>query len=179
MCRVSAVSGIRASRPSASWRSPSSLLGHQQRGQGQHGRLVGRLQLEGLAQRRLVAGRDQPVDLGRRRDQAGDPLAHGRLGQGADEAVDDLAVPDGVHRRDGLHLEGRGHPGVGVDVDLDQLDRRSVSSTTFSRIGPSVRHGPHHDAHRSTTTVASVERSSTSVSKVASVTSMAIRILAG
>ena len=29
---------------------------------------------------------------------------------------------------------------------------RSVSSTTFSRIGPSVLHGPHHSAHRSTTT---------------------------
>ena len=27
-----------------------------------------------------------------------------------------------------------------------------VSSTTFSMMGPSVRHGPHHGAHRSTTT---------------------------
>ena len=109
--------------------------------------------------------------------QAGDPLAHGRLGQGADEAVDHLAVPDGVHGRYGLDLERGRRAGVGVHVDLDQL-HPGVSSTTFSRMGPSVRHGPHHEAHRSTTTVVWVERSSTSVSKVASVTSMVIGILA-
>src|SRR5215213_8047846 len=51
----------------------------------------------------------------------------------------------------------------------------SVASTTFSMMGPSVRHGPHHGAHRSTTTAASCERSMTSVWKVASVTSMAMR----
>src|SRR3979490_854030 len=49
-----------------------------------------------------------------------------------------------------------------------------VSATTFSRIGPSVRHGPHHSAHRSTTTGTSAERSRTAVSKVASVTSIAL-----
>src|SRR3979490_429499 len=52
-----------------------------------------------------------------------------------------------------------------------------VSPTTFSRIGPSVRHGPHHDAHRSTTTGTSVERSRTAVSKVASVTSISVDFL--
>ncbi len=43
---------------------------------------------------------------------------------------------------------------------------------TFSRIGPSVLHGPHHSAQRSTTTGTERDRSTTSVGKVASVTSM-------
>ena len=47
-----------------------------------------------------------------------------------------------------------------------------VSPTTRSRMGPSVRHGPHHSAHRSTTTGTSWERSSTSRWNVASVTSV-------
>ena len=47
-----------------------------------------------------------------------------------------------------------------------------VSSITFSRIGPSVLHGPHHSAQRSTTTGTCLERSTTSVGKVASVTSI-------
>src|SRR3954470_18687780 len=47
-----------------------------------------------------------------------------------------------------------------------------VSSTTLSRIGPNVVHGPHHGAHKSTTTGTWSERASTSVSKVASVTSI-------
>ena len=44
----------------------------------------------------------------------------------------------------------------------------------LSRIGPSVLHGPHHSAHKSTITTALVERSTTSVWNVASVTSIAI-----
>src|SRR5262245_45530123 len=39
-------------------------------------------------------------------------------------------------------------------------------------IGPSVRHGPHHGAQRSTTTGTDFDRSTTSVSNVASVTSV-------
>ena len=48
----------------------------------------------------------------------------------------------------------------------------SVSSITFSRIGPSGLHGPHHSAQRSTTTGTCLDRSTTSVGKVASVTSI-------
>src|SRR4051794_36118704 len=57
----------------------------------------------------------------------------------------------------------------------------SVSSTTFSMIGPSVRHGPHHGAQRSTTTGTCCDRSMTSAWKVASVTSsaMASRLTTG
>ncbi len=44
-----------------------------------------------------------------------------------------------------------------------------VSATTFSRIGPSVLHGPHHSAQRSTTTGTVVDRSMTTSAKVASV----------
>src|SRR5579863_5955390 len=47
-----------------------------------------------------------------------------------------------------------------------------VSATTFSMIGPSVLHGPHHSAQRSTTTGTVIERSITAVPKVASVTSV-------
>src|ERR1035437_10412777 len=46
-----------------------------------------------------------------------------------------------------------------------------VSPMTFSRMGPSVLHGPHHSAHRSTTTGTLIERSMTAVANVASVTS--------
>ena len=48
----------------------------------------------------------------------------------------------------------------------------SVSPTTFSRIGPSVRQGPHHGAHRSTTTGVVADRSRTSAWNEESVTSM-------
>ncbi len=51
-----------------------------------------------------------------------------------------------------------------------------VSSISLSKTGPKVRHGPHHVAHRSTTTGTSAERSSTSVSNVASVTSISLRL---
>ena len=47
-----------------------------------------------------------------------------------------------------------------------------VSSTTFSMIGPSVLHGPHHSAQRSTTTGTVIDRSITAVANVASVTSV-------
>src|SRR5690606_25012841 len=50
----------------------------------------------------------------------------------------------------------------------------SVSPTTFSRMGPRVRQGPHQGAHRSTTTGVVSDRSSTSVWNVESVTSMTI-----
>ena len=36
-----------------------------------------------------------------------------------------------------------------------------LSSTAFSRAGPSVRHGPHHSAQKSTTTGTCLERSTT------------------
>ncbi len=45
-------------------------------------------------------------------------------------------------------------------------------STAFSITGPSMRHGPHHSAQKSTTTGCSWERWMTSRSKVASVASM-------
>src|SRR5664280_1295755 len=47
-----------------------------------------------------------------------------------------------------------------------------VSSMTFSMIGPSVLHGPHHSAQRSTTIGTVIDRSITAVPNVASVTSV-------
>ena len=66
-------------------------------------------------------------------------------------------------------------PGFSSMSTLTSTALPPVSPTTFSRIGASVLHGPHHGAHRSTTTAAVAERSMTSVWKVASVTSMAMR----
>src|SRR3954471_3037295 len=62
--------------------------------------------------------------------------------------------------------------GLSSTLTLASTTWPSVSATTFSMMGPSVRHGPHHGAQRSTTTGTSLERSTTSCSKVASVTSM-------
>ena len=96
-----------------------------------------------------------------------DPRLHLVLGQRADEAVDDLAVVHGVDGRDRLHLERLGDgPGWRRRRPWPARPCRSVASTTFSRIGPSVLHGPHHSAHRSTTTGTCVERSITSASNV-------------
>ncbi len=47
-----------------------------------------------------------------------------------------------------------------------------AARTVFSRIGPSCRHGPHHGAQKSTMTGVSNEPSTTSVMKVAVVTSL-------
>ena len=52
----------------------------------------------------------------------------------------------------------------------------SVAATTFSMIGPSCLHGPHHSAHRSTTTGTVMDRSITAVWNVASVTSTMRRV---
>jgi hypothetical protein len=48
----------------------------------------------------------------------------------------------------------------------------SRACSAASSAGPSVRHGPHHSAQKSTTTGTSFERSTTSRSKLASVTSI-------
>src|SRR5690606_32239229 len=69
-------------------------------------------------------------------------------------------------------------PGLASTSTFASSTRPSVSATTFSMIGPSVRHGPHHSAHRSTTTGTVFERSMTAVWKVASVTSTMPAIVA-
>ena len=66
-------------------------------------------------------------------------------------------------------------PGFSSTLTLASTTWPSVASTAFSMIGPSVRHGPHHGAHRSMTTGTVADFWSTSVSKVASVTSIAMR----
>src|SRR4051794_33221003 len=62
--------------------------------------------------------------------------------------------------------------GLASTSTLARTTSPPVSSTTASSIGPSVLHGPHHSAQRSTTTGVVMERSSTSDWKVASVTSI-------
>ena len=66
--------------------------------------------------------RHQQVGLARGRREPVDELGHLGLGEGPDEAVDDLAVPQGEHGGDRLDLERGGDPRVLVHVDLDQLD---------------------------------------------------------
>ena len=61
--------------------------------------------------------------------------------------------------------------GFSSTLTLARATAPSVASTTCSRIGPRVRHGPHQGAHRSTTTGTSKDRLRTSSSNVASVTS--------
>ena len=85
-----------------------------------------------------------------------------------------LPPDSGVHGGDALHPEGLGDLRVLVDVDLGQHDLAVglVDHLLEDRAERAAR--PHHGAHRSTTTGVGRERSSTSVWKVASVTSMAI-----
>ena len=61
--------------------------------------------------------------------------------------------------------------GLSSTLTLTSSTCPSVSATTCSRIGPRVLHGPHHGAHRSTTTGTSKDRLRTASSNVASVTS--------
>jgi hypothetical protein len=55
---------------------------------------------------------------------------------------------------------------------LARIHCPSASATSFSRTGESCLHGPHQSAHRSMITGVVLERSTTSVVKVSSVTSM-------
>src|SRR5512138_2010131 len=66
-------------------------------------------------------------------------------------------------------------PGFSSVLTFTRTTSPLVASMVRSRMGPSVRHGPHHGAHRSTTTACVFDRSMTSVWKVASVTSMAMK----
>ena len=77
---------------------------------------------EGLSQRCLVAGGHQAVDLRLGGSEPFDELGHSLLGEGADEAIDDLAVLQGVDRGNRLDLEGGRDLGVLVNVDLDEID---------------------------------------------------------
>ena len=67
-------------------------------------------------------------------------------------------------------------------ASTSSLARRNApwrSAATFSRIGPSVRHGAHHEAHMSTTTGRCIEPSITTCSKSASVTSSTVVAVLG
>ena len=123
------------------------------------------LELERPAQRLLGPSRialgHQDVGLGRRRGQLGHELGHRRLGLRADEPVDHLAVLQGEHGRDRLHLEAARDGRVLVDVDLGQghrplggvdhlLDDRSEGPARTAPRGPQVHHhgdlgGPAED----------------------------------
>src|SRR5205085_851512 len=63
-------------------------------------------------------------------------------------------------------------PGFSSTLTFTSSTWPPVASMTFSMIGPRVRHGPHHGAHRSITTGTVSDRSSTSASNVASVRSI-------
>ena len=93
---------------------------------------------------------------------------------GADELVDHRAVAECLHRRDALHAEAAASALVGVDVDLGQQHLAAAAASAASSAGLSALQGPHHSAQKSTTTGVCRESSTTSRSKVASVTSMAM-----
>jgi len=98
----------------------------EQAGEGHDGTGVPGLELQGTTQRRLVTGGDQPVRLRRLRVEAVHEFLDLRLGDGTDEPVDHLTVPEGEHGRDRLDLERGRDPGVLVHVDLHQLDRAAL-----------------------------------------------------
>ena len=64
---------------------------------------------------------DQPIRA-RGPGQAVEERGHGRGRLGADELGHDVPVAEGLHGRDPAHAEPGGEAGVGVDVDLGQLD---------------------------------------------------------
>ena len=137
--RLASVSGRRCSRASASAASPRSI---RMRARPSVAAGVVRLELEGPAQRGLVARGDQRVRLARRGRQALDERGHLRLGHRADELVHHLAVADGEDGGDGLHGEGLGDPRVLVDVDLGQLDRAPGVGDGLLEHGPERLAGP-------------------------------------
>ncbi len=106
------------------------------------------------------------------RAQLPQPLPHGRLGQGAGELGHLPPVLEGPHGRDALDPEGLARPGLASTSTLASTHDPLASSASFSRTGPSDRHGAHHSAQKSTTTGTSRERSITSWEKVCSLTSM-------
>src|ERR1700681_2632092 len=61
--------------------------------------------------------------------------------------------------------------GLSSMLSLTMRTAPLAARTAFSRIGPSCLHGPHHGAQKSTTTGCSNDASTTSVIKVAVVTS--------
>ncbi len=132
-----------------------------------------RLQFGGLAQRELVARRQQLVGArGRQAVEEGFDLG-GR--HGADEFVDDLAVAEGLHRRDPLdRRSGRPAPGWSRCRPWPAPPRPRAWLSAASSAGLSCLQGPHQSAQKSTTTGTSLERSMTSRSKSASVASIGI-----
>ena len=141
-------------------------------GKGQHIRIVG-LEGVGLVERRHITDFEEPLDLvllfgGH---QLLDELANLRLALGPHEPVDDLTVDHGVHAGIDWTRKACATAGLASTSTLASSTPPLVSPITLSRIGPSVLHGPHHSAQRSTTTGTWWDRWTTSVSNVASVTS--------
>ena len=98
-----------------------------------------------------------------------DEARNARRRSHADELRHDATVAIRL-RRDPLHAVLGGKARVRVDVDLRQLDGARALSTSRSSTGVSARHGPHQAAQKTITGVLR-DSSTTSRSKVSSVTS--------
>ena len=119
-----------------------------------------------LFQRALdLRRREQLVEEGRDRGRRSRP----------DELGDDPCLAEALHGGDALHAVGGGEALVRVHVHLTSSTWPSRAPISRSRTGVSAWHGPHHSAQKSTTTGTSRERSTTSCSKVCSVTSVTTR----
>src|ERR1700756_4324873 len=70
----------------------------------------------------------------------------------ADQPVSFLTVSEQNQGRGGLNAIPRRKGGMVIDIQLDDLHRSRILLATDSTIGPSVRHGPHHGAQKSTST---------------------------
>jgi aminoglycoside phosphotransferase (APT) family kinase protein len=113
------------------------------------------LDVERLAQRRLVAGRGEEVGLARGGGERSDELLHLGLRDGTDEGVHHLTVTQREHRRDRLDPERRGDLRVLVDVHLGELDGTIGSRDGLfeHRTQGAARSAPrrpevHHDRNR-------------------------------
>ncbi len=73
-------------------------------------------------------------------------------GMAPGELGDELPLPHGLHRGDALHPQALGQVRVGVDVDLRQHPRPAAFGGELLEHRESCLHGPHHSAHRSSTT---------------------------
>src|SRR5581483_9196623 len=124
----------------------------QDAGQGNRGVGTAGVELEGLAERRLVPLAGEL--LGLRGNQGVEEARHHGAGLGADELGDDATVAEGLDRGNALDAVRLSEPGVGVDVELRQLDGAVPAfdlalehwpedATRSAPSGPEVDHDRH------------------------------------
>jgi hypothetical protein len=130
---------------------------------------------------RFVGGRENFLGVACARFAARQLLHEGadlRFRNRAHEAVDRLAVLEGIDGRDRLDAKLARDLLVLVDIDLDETHRALGLRHHFFERGTSCLQGPHQGAQKSTMTGTSRDASSTSAAKVSSEASLIWRSVA-